>query len=501
MTRNGKYILAIDQGTTSSRALVVDHEGNIISFAQKHFRQIYPKPGWIEHDPTEIWSTQSSVMMEAVASAKLSFKEIAVIGIANQRETTVVWDKTTSIPIGNAIVWQDRRTAKMCEQLKADGYETLFREKTGLLIDPYFSGTKLKWILENNAQAASCASRGNLAFGTIDSWLIWKLTGGELHATDATNASRTLLYNIHTGQWDEELLQILGIPRSALPEVRNSSEIYGECSKHVCSAFVPIGGVAGDQQAAFFGQGCFEKGMGKITYGTGCFVLMNTGSTPPPISTELITTIGCQVEGKVSYALEGSVFMAGAVVDWLKDHLGMIKKPADIEALARKAPSSNGVVFVPSLTGLGAPYWDPHAKGMIAGITRSTEAKHIARAALEGIAFQVADVIKAMQEHLPIKELRIDGGVTENRLLMEIQTDLLRLPLLKSRSRELTALGAAYLAGLSIGYWKNQEEIAKQWQEKERFAPNLSINELSEKRRLWKKGVRCARIWGEEMAE
>lgn len=492
-----QYILALDQGTTSSRALVVDHDGNIVGLAQKEFRQIFPRPGWVEHDASEIWAAQASVMAGAIAEAHLTLRDIAAIGITNQRETTVVWNRKTSRPICNAIVWQDRRTADLCQRLKNDQYEPLFQEKTGLLLDPYFSGTKLHWILENVEGARERAERGELAFGTIDSWLVWKLTEGRQHITDATNASRTLLYNIHTGEWDAELLEILDIPPALLPEVKSSSEVYGDCSGNVCSVSVPISGIAGDQQAALFGQSCFKEGMGKVTYGTGCFILMNTGTEPVISKNHLLTTVAYKIGNETKYALEGSVFIGGAVVQWLRDNLGIIKDSNEVETLACQAVDSEGVVFVPAFTGLGAPYWDPHARGAIMGLTRGTKASHIALAALEGIAFQVSDVIDLMQEGTEISQLRVDGGAVGDNLLMQIQSDLLNLPLIRPKWKEVTALGASFLAGLAIGYWKNLDEIQALWKEDHEFQPSLPEEEIKRRKKTWKKAVRCAQMWGD----
>jgi len=491
-----RYILALDQGTTSSRALVVDHEGKIVGIAQKEFRQIFPKPGWVEHDASEIWSSQASVVAGALASAHLNMRDIVGIGITNQRETTIVWDRKTSRPICNAIVWQDRRTKDLCHELKQEGYEPLFHEKTGLLLDPYFSGTKLKWILDNVPHARERAEKGELAFGTVDSWLVWNLTEGRRHITDATNASRTLLYNIHTQEWDEELLDILTIPRALLPEVKDSSEVYGDCSGDVCSTATPIGGIAGDQQAALFGQSCFSEGMGKVTYGTGCFILMNTGSKPVMSKSHLLTTIAYKIGDETKYALEGSVFIGGAVVQWLRDNLGIIKHSREVETLAQSAVDSEGVVFVPAFTGLGAPYWDPNVRGAIMGITRGTTKAHIALASLEGIAFQVADVIELMQEGTEIEELRVDGGAVEDDLLMQIQTNFLNIPLIRPKWKEVSALGACFLAGLAVGFWKDQAEIQKLWQKEQEFLPTLDKTELIQKKKQWKTAVRCIQTWG-----
>ena len=491
-----KYILALDQGTTSSRALIINHDGIIIGKGQKELKQIFPQPGWVEHDPMDIWATQASVMMEAMAHARISLKQIAAIGITNQRETAIVWDRKTSLPICNAIVWQDRRTTPLCKKLKEQGYEPLFQKKTGLLLDPYFSGTKLRWILDNIPKAREKAEKGELAFGTVDSWLVWKMTEGAQHITDATNASRTLLYNIHEKKWDEELLKILDIPQELLPEVRSSSEVYGECSEDVCSTFIPIGGIAGDQQAALFGQSCFEKGMGKVTYGTGSFILMNTGEEAIHSKERLLTTIAYQIGDKTHYALEGSVFIGGAVVQWLRDSLGIIRSAPEVEILARNVSSSGGVVFVPALAGLGAPYWDPNARGTILGITRGTSSFHIARATLEGIAHRVTDILDIIGKHAPIKELRVDGGAVNDDLLMQIQANLTNVPLIRPKWKELTAIGAAFLAGLSVGYWKDQEELKKFWAQDHLFEPNLSEERRQKERKRWHHAVACAQLWG-----
>ncbi|MBF5058609.1 glycerol kinase GlpK [Candidatus Neptunochlamydia vexilliferae] len=493
-----KYILSLDQGTTSSRALIINQEGKVLGLAQKEFTQIFPKPGWVEHDPNDIWATQASVMTEAIVHARLTLRDIGAIGITNQRETTIVWDRKTSQPLCNAIVWQDRRTTAICKMLKKEGYEPLFQKKTGLLLDPYFSGTKLKWILDNVEGARKRAEKGELAFGTVDSWLVWKMSEGRQHITDATNASRTLLYNIHEGKWDDELLSILDIPREMLPEVKSSSEVYGDCSEGVCSTEIPIGGIAGDQQAALFGHSCFKKGMGKVTYGTGCFILMNTGKEVPPSSDHLITTIAYKLGDEVHYALEGSVFIGGAVVQWLRDSLGIIRNSWEVEQLARSVPSSDGVFFVPAFTGLGAPYWDPSTRGMILGLTRGTTAAHIARAALDGIAFQVSDILDIIQKEVPIKELRVDGGAVRDDLLMQKQANLANIPLMRPKWKEVSALGAAFLAGLSIGYWKDQEEIANLWEEEKRFDPNLSDEERTNQKKQWEHAIACAKLWGSQ---
>ncbi len=491
------YILALDQGTTSSRAILFDHAGKIAAVAQKEFAQLFPQPGWVEHRPEEIWSSQVSVAAEAMSKAQAPPRDIAAIGITNQRETTIVWDKKTGAPLCNAIVWQDRRTADICERLRNEGHEPLFREKTGLLLDPYFSGTKIKWILDHVPGAREKARRGALAFGTVDSWLVYKLTGNNLHITDVTNASRTLLFNLYSGDWDEELLGILDIPRSMLPELRSSSEVYGQSSPDLFASPVPIAGIAGDQQAALFGQMCVTPGMVKNTYGTGCFMLLNTGDAPVPSKNNLLTTVAWKVNGKMTYALEGSVFIAGAVVQWLRDGLGIIRSAPEIEALAASVPDNGGVYLTPAFTGLGAPHWDPHARGVIAGITRGVTAGHIARAALEGIAYQVADVLDAMTADagLAATELRVDGGAAVNNLLMQFQADVLNTPITRPQVLETTALGAAYLAGLAVGYWDNQEAIASQWREDRRFEPAIDATARTALLAGWRKALDRSRGW------
>lgn len=491
-----QYILSFDQGTTSSRAIVFDNGGNIISVAQKEFTQIYPEPGWVEHDPTEIWSTQLSVATEAVAKAGLKAADIAAIGITNQRETTIVWDRETGMPIHNAIVWQDRRTAGFCDQLK-QAHGTEIQEKTGLIVDAYFSGTKVRWILDNVKGAREKAATGKLAFGTVDAWLVWKLTGGKIHATDITNASRTMLFNINTCQWDDELLKWLDIPASMLPQVRSSSEVFGETAEQILAARIPIAGIAGDQQAALFGQMCTEKGMVKNTYGTGCFMLMNIGDKPILSRNNLVTTVAWQVGGQVQYALEGSIFIGGAVVQWLRDGLGVIESSSAVEALAAKAENNGGVYLVPAFAGLGAPHWNQYARGTIVGITRGTTAAHIARAALESIALQTMDVLKAMQADAgaPITELRVDGGATVNDLLMQIQANVLNAKVVRPLITETTALGAAYLAGLAVGYWKNIDEIKKQWKPAKTFSPDTT--QAAALTRGWEKAVKVAKVWAE----
>lgn len=494
-----KYILALDQGTTSSRAILFDHSGSIVSTAQKEFRQIYPKPGWVEHDASEIWSTQAGVAAEAVTKAGLNGSYIAAIGITNQRETTVVWDRETGKPIYNAIVWQDRRTAEFCDELKAKGLTAKIREKTGLLLDAYFSGTKVKWILDNVEGAREKAEKGKLAFGTIDSWLVWNLTRGELHITDVTNASRTLLFNINTLDWDAEMLEILDVPASMLPEVRQSSEVYGHSKTTIFATKLPIAGIAGDQQAALFGQMCTKEGMVKNTYGTGCFMLMNIGDKPILSKNNLLTTVAWKINGKTDYALEGSIFIAGAVVQWLRDGLGVIKQSSDIEKLAGEVENSEGVYLVPAFAGLGAPYWNQYARGTMVGITRGTTAAHIARAAQDSIAYQTLDVLSAMNADsgIDITELRVDGGATVNNTLMQFQSDLLQVPVARPQVTETTALGAAYLAGLAVGYWKDIEEIGNQWKIEKTFTPGLDPEEVKKLTHGWNRAVKAAVNWAE----
>ncbi|MBC7866903.1 MAG: glycerol kinase GlpK, partial [Gloeobacteraceae cyanobacterium ES-bin-316] len=474
-----QYILALDQGTTSSRAIIFDRHGTIVSLAQKEFKQYFPKPGWVEHDANEIWSSQLGVATEAIVKAGLGVENIAAIGITNQRETTVVWDRSTGKPIYNAIVWQDRRTSFICEELKAKGLDKEIKQKTGLVVDAYFSGTKIKWILDNVPGARDKANKGELAFGTIDTWLLWNLTKGQVHATDVSNASRTMLCNIHTLQWDGALQEMLDIPGSMLPQIRSSSEVYGSTQNILTAKNIPIAGMAGDQQAALFGQMCTQPGMVKNTYGTGCFMLMNTGGKPVYSDNNLLTTVAWKVNGVTNYALEGSVFIAGAVVQWLRDGLGIIRHSAEVEALAATVERSEGVYMVPAFTGLGAPHWNPDARGTMFGITRGTTAGHIARAALESIAFQTMDVLKAMEADagIAIKELRVDGGATANNLLMQFQSDILGTEVLRPKITETTALGAAYLAGLAVGYWQNIEEIQAQWQIDKSFVPTMNESE------------------------
>lgn len=487
-----QYILSLDQGTSSSRAIVFDEKGEICSVAQKEFRQIFPQSGWVEHDPHEIWSSQASVIAEAIASIDINGLNIAGIGITNQRETTIVWDKETEEPVYNAIVWQDRRTSAFCDSLKAEGKTDFIRERTGLIIDAYFSATKIKWILDHVPGARERAEKGKLLFGTVDSWLIWRLTRGEVHVTDVTNASRTMLFNIHTLQWDEELLKLFNIPLSMMPEVKSSSEIYGHTKTTLFAHKVPISGIAGDQQAALFGQMCIEPGMVKNTYGTGCFLLMNSGEKPIISENNLITTIAWKIGNKVNYALEGSIFVGGSVVQWLRDGLKVINSSAEVEALAATVPDTNGVYFVPALTGLAAPWWDQYARGAISGISRGTTAAHIARAALEGIAFQTMDIVNAMlrDSGLPLKELKVDGGAARNNLLMQFQADILNTPVIRPQVTETTALGAAYLAGLAVGYWSSIEDIKKQWNMERRFDPSGNAEDIERAKNGWNNAVR-----------
>ena len=492
-----KYILALDQGTTSSRALVFDKKGNIRSVAQKEFRQIFPKPGWVEHDPNEIWSSQVAVAAEAISKFGINGKAVAGIGITNQRETTLVWERKSGRPVYNAIVWQDRRTSGYCDELKERGYAAVIREKTGLVIDSYFSGTKIKWILDNVEGAREKAGKGELAFGTVDSWLIWKLTQGRTHITDVTNASRTMLYNINKLEWDDEMLDLLDIPRSMLPGVGDSSQVYDHTDTTFFASKVPIAGIAGDQQAAMFGQMCVDKGMVKNTYGTGCFILMNTGDRPFISRNNLVTTIAWKIGPQINYALEGSIFIAGAVVQWLRDGLGIIGSSGEVEALASSVEDNGDVYFVPAFTGMGAPYWDQYARGLLIGISRGTGRGHIARAALEGIAFQTMDVLDVMHMDTGVetKELRVDGGAVVNNLLMQFQSDILGIPVVRPRVAETTALGAAYLAGLATGYWENIEELKQQWQPDRQFTGTMDRKEAEKLRNKWKEAVKRAGSW------
>lgn len=487
-----KYILALDQGTTSSRAIVFDHDGKICSVAQKEFTQYFPKPGWVEHNPNEIWSSQASVIAESISAIDINGLDIAGIGITNQRETTIVWDVDTEEPIYNAIVWQDRRTADYCDKLKAEGLIDTIREKTGLIIDAYFSGTKIKWILDNVPGARQRAEQGKLRFGNVDSWLVWRLTRGEVHVTDVTNASRTMLFNINTLKWDADLLKLLDIPVSMLPEVKSSSEVYGHTKTTIFAHEVPISGIAGDQQAALFGQMCIDPGAIKNTYGTGCFVMLNTGEKPVKSENNLLTTIAWKIGDKINYALEGSIYVGGSVVQWLRDGLCCIKSSPEIEELAASVPDSGGVFFVPALTGLAAPYWDQHARGTIIGITRGTTTAHIARAALDGIAFQTYDIARAMAKDMgaPLTELKVDGGASRNNLLMQYQANLLGIKVVRPKITETTALGAAYLAGLAVGFWKDLDEIKQQWQVERTFEPVPDNEEIAAAKQGWADAVR-----------
>jgi glycerol kinase len=495
-----QYILALDQGTTSSRAIIFDHAGQIIALSQKEFKQYFPKPGWVEHDPNEIWSTQAGVAAEATVKAGLNGKNIKAIGITNQRETTIVWNRETGEAIYHAIVWQDRRTAAYCDKLKQDGHSDMIRSKTGLVIDAYFSGSKIKWILDNVDGARALADAGKLAFGTVDSWLVWKFTRGQVHVTDVTNASRTMLFNIRTQQWDDELLQLLDIPKSMLPEVKQSSEVYGETATTIFASKIPIAGIAGDQHAALFGQMCIDKAMVKNTYGTGCFMLMNIGNQFIESKNNLLTTIAWKINGEIQYAFEGSIFIGGAVVQWLRDGLGIIKTSADVEQLATSVKDTGGVFFVPAFAGLGAPYWDPEARGTIVGLTRGTTAGHLARAALASIAYQTMDVLKAMEADagMPIKELRVDGGATANDLLMQYQADVLNCKVIRPNVVETTALGAAYLAGLAVGFWKDVAEIQQLWQSEKEFIPAGNPEDIKADIEGWKRAIHAAKSWADK---
>src|SRR5688572_12424298 len=495
------YILALDQGTTSSRSIVFDNHGNIAGVAQKEFKQIFPQPGWVEHDAEEIWSTQYGTMAEAVAKAGIKMKQVAGIGITNQRETTVVWERSTGKPVYHAIVWQDRRTASYCDELKAAGHAKSIQQKTGLVIDAYFSATKLKWILDNVNGARAKAEKGDLAFGTIDSWLVWKLSGGKIHVTDVSNASRTMLLNIHSCQWDEELLDLFAIPKSILPEVKASSKIYGTTASAVPEIKIPIAGIAGDQQAALFGQMCTQPGMVKNTYGTGCFMLMNTGEKAITSKNNLLTTVAWQIDDKTEYALEGSVFIAGAVVQWLRDELKIIHSSGEIEKLAQQVKDTDGVYIVPAFAGLGAPHWNPYARGTIFGLTRGSSNAHLARAALESIAYQVYDVLKSMEADsgINIKELRVDGGATVNNALMQFQSDILDCKVVRPKITETTALGAAYLAGLAVGYWKSINEIQHQWQVEKEFSPSMDEEKRNRLVKGWQRAVNASIAWANEL--
>ena len=487
-----KYILALDQGTSSSRAIIFNEQGQTMAISQKEFTQIFPKPGWVEHNPMEIWSSQASVIAEAITSIDINGQNIAAIGITNQRETAIVWDAETGEPVYNAIVWQDRRTSEYCDSLKKDGHTDLIRSKTGLIIDAYFSATKIRWILENVPGARQKAEEGRLRFGTVDTWLIWMLTRGEVHVTDVSNASRTMLFNIHTLEWDKELLELMDIPASMMPQVKSSSEIYGYTKATLFAHEVPIAGIAGDQQAALFGQMCTEPGSVKNTYGTGCFLLMNSGERPIMSQNNLLTTIAWKIGDTVSYALEGSIFVAGSVVQWLRDGLGIIKSSSEVEALAASVPDNGGVYFVPALTGLGAPHWDQYAQGSIYGLSRGSTAAHIARAALEGIAFQTMDIVNAMQKDagVTLKELKVDGGASRNNLLMQFQADVLGTSVIRPTVTETTALGAAYLAGLAVGYWESIEHIKKQWGVEKEFQPSADAETVAALKDGWNDAIR-----------
>lgn len=490
------YILALDQGTTSSRSIIFDHEGNVLSVGQREYRQIYPQSGWVEHDPNEIWSSQCETAVEAIQVANLTPADIAAVGITNQRETTIIWDRKTGEPIHNAIVWQDRRTAAMCDEVRLS-YADIIRSKTGLEVDAYFSASKIKWLLDNIPDARSRAENGELAFGTVDTWLVWKLTNGKLHITDPSNASRTMLYNINTLKWDDELLDIFDVPHMLLPEVRSSSEVYGKIEAPGELQGISIAGMAGDQQAALFGQACFDAGSTKNTYGTGCFMLQNVGELPVVSNNRLLSTIGWRIDGRTEYALEGSVFIGGAVIQWLRDSLGIIESSSDVETLAASVPDNGGVYFVPAFAGLGTPHWDQDARGMIIGLTRGTGKAHIARAAVESIAFQTADLLTAMNadSRVRLKELRVDGGATRNDALLQFQADILQIPVVRSKTAETTALGAAYLAGLAVGFWKSKTELAEHWQADRIFTPSIGAEEASQLMARWHKAVRRSLKW------
>lgn len=495
-----KFILALDQGTTSSRAIVFDHDGRMVGMAQQEFRQILPSPGHVEHDPEDIWTTQFDVARRALIAAEVPAADIAAVGVTNQRETTILWDRHTGRPVANAIVWQSRITADICEQLKTDGLSETVRQKTGLVIDAYFSGTKVKYLLDSIPSLRERAARGDVLFGTVDSWLVWRLTGGKRHVTDYSNASRTLLFNIHTLDWDDELLRLMDVPRAMLPEVRPSSEVYGHTAEGLFDVPLPLAAIAGDQQAATFGQCCFQPGMAKNTYGTGCFLLLNTGERPVVSNQRLLTTIGWGLNGKVVYCLEGSVFVAGAAVQWLRDGLGLIQASADVEKLAATVPDSGGVVVVPAFVGLGAPYWDPFARGAILGISRGTTAGHLARATVEAMAYQTRDLLDAMRQDtgLPLTQLRVDGGASINDALMQFQADLLDVRVLRPAIRETTALGAAYLAGLAVGYWKDVDEVSDDWALEREFIPQMASEQRNQLYRRWQRGVERSRDWEKE---
>lgn len=494
-----RHVLALDQGTTSSRALVFDHAGRVVASAQREFPQIYPRPGWVEHDPMEIWSSQNATAAEAMSRANLSGDDIAAVGVTNQRETTIVWDRATGKPVGNAIVWQDRRTADFCARLKREGAEAFVIERTGLRLDPYFSGTKLRWILDNVSGARARAERGELLFGTVDSWLVWQLTGRRVHVTDVTNASRTLLCNLRTGEWDDELLKLFGVPRAMLPEIRSCSEVYGRVERNLYPGGAQIAGIAGDQHAALFGQACFEPGMAKNTYGTGCFLLMNTGAEPVMSKNNLLTTVAWRIGGKTDYALEGSVFIGGAVIQWLRDEMRLVKDVAELDALAASVPDAGGLFLVPAFSGLGAPHWDPYARGVAVGITRGTGRAQFCRAALESIAFQSADLIACMEKDsgLALAELRVDGGASRSRPLLQFQADLLGATVVRPACVETTALGAAYLAGLAVGFWSDRADIVRNGEADEIFRPQREPAAMLAARRDWAWALERAKGWAE----
>ncbi|WP_194975509.1 glycerol kinase GlpK [Aquiflexum lacus] len=499
MSQKEQYIMALDQGTTSSRSIIFNKKGQIVSVAQKDFKQYFPKSGWVEHDPQEIWTSQSAVLIESLANEGIKASDIAAIGITNQRETTILWDRKNGKPIYNAIVWQDRRTSAYCDKLKATGKAEMITSKTGLIIDAYFSATKIKWILDNVEGARDKADKGELAFGTVDTWLVWKLTGGKHHLTDITNASRTMIYNIHNKEWDKELLDLFGIPKSILPEVKSSSEVYGETTGDILSVKIPIAGIAGDQQAALFGQLCTQPGMTKTTYGTGCFLVMNTGEKPVKSNNRLLTTVAWEVNGKVNYALEGSVFIGGAAIQWLRDGIEFFGHAKESEKLAISLEDNDGVYFVPALAGLGAPHWDQDARGAFFGITRGTTIAHMTRAALEAIAYQVYDVLKAMEKDSgePTKELRVDGGATANNFLMQFQSDILDCKITRPKIIETTAIGAAFLAGLAVGFWKDEEELKSLWEADKSFEPKMNKDKVEKYLHFWHKAVERSKNWVE----
>lgn len=497
--KSKKYILAFDQGTTSSRSIVFNHQGEIVATAQKEFQQIYPVPGWVEHDPMEIWSSQSATAAEAISRANLSTDSVAAVGVTNQRETTIVWDRETGKPVYNAIVWQDRRTADFCGQLKRDGVEPMVSEKTGLRLDPYFSGTKVRWILENVDGARKRANEGKLLFGTVDSWLLWQLTGHKVHVTDVTNASRTLFYNLERGDWDDELLELFDVPRCMLPEVKSCSEVYGYVEKNLYPGEAPIAGIAGDQHAALFGQACFSPGMAKNTYGTGCFLLMNMGEKPVRSKNNLLTTVAWRIGDTTEYALEGSIFIGGAVVQWIRDELQLVRTAAELDRLAESVDDAGGLFIVPAFAGLGAPHWDPYARGAALGMTRGTNRAHFCRAALESIAFQSADLIQAMEKDsgIPLKELRVDGGASRSNPLLQFQADLLQESVLRPKCIETTALGTAYLAGLAVGFWDDREAISRQWARDVTYEPARDSGEMKRLQHGWEKAIERSKAWEE----